>query len=153
MDATRGLHDRPTYASSMHGYRGNSTRIMSKSKEVNKYKVMEVVGVYAVSGTTKEKRQPERENQPSTNKTVAIQDNRRMVSRSKAMLNATVHRKPKNEETKKKKKKKRKQSKQNAALMQETKQTKVRLPILYQYHPALENRTTNERGITFMTCV
>lgn len=105
MDATRGLHDRPTYASSMHGYRGNSTRIMSKSKEVNKYKVMEVVGVYAVSGTTKEKRQPERENQPSTNKTVAIQDNRRMVSRSKAMLNATVHRKPKNEETKKKKKK------------------------------------------------
>lgn len=67
------------------------------------------------------------------------------------MLNATVHRKPK-KRNEKKKKKQRKQSKQNAAVMQETKQTKVRLPILYQYHPALENRTTNERNITFMTC-
>lgn len=58
---------------------------------------MEVVGVYAVSRATKEKRQPERVNQPvhKLKQTVAIQDNRRMVSRSKAMLNATVHRKPK----------------------------------------------------------
>lgn len=45
----------------------------------------------------------------------------------------------------------RKQSKQNAALMQETKRNKikVRLPILYQYHPALENRTTNEKRYYF----
>jgi len=63
------------------------------------------VGVYAVSGTTKEKRQPERANQPvhKLKQTVAIQDNRRMVSRSKAMLNATVHRKPKKRNEKKKK--------------------------------------------------
>lgn len=77
------------------------------------------------------------------------------------MLNATVHRKLKKRRNGKKKKKTgiaRDSENSSQAVKtecrahaRETKRnkTKVRLPILYQYHPALKNRTTNEKRYYF----